>query len=712
MKNPVIFASAVPEGRPVRLTAATRAFAFDALNGVYGKAIKSTPFLSMEDVEDFNALSPHKKYFLSIRRIAEQAPLRFCPGEMLCGSATLSDSISHVVPVRYQGKNPLPSMSHLTCGFDRVLREGVDQYEARILKRLPTANPKEKETLAGFLNVVASLRVWHGRYLSALSQRLFEAPQEEKEYWCGLYETLCRVPFSSPRNFREALQSVWFTFAFIRLCGNWPGIGRLDEMLSPYLEADLAKGVLTEDQARELLAHFFIKGCEWITHEPTENGGDAQHYQNIVLGGIDVQGKEVSSTVTRLILEVVEELPISDFPIAVRIGESNPDWLLPLTARVMRHGSGVVAVYNEKLILQSLLDFGYSLEEARRFANDGCWEVQVPGKTNFSYLPMDLLLPFQREVLGLEQEKPNHYDDMEQLYQAVHGLLGRLLEEFHRFADGILSDDPHGVVSVFEDDCIENAKEYRQGGARYNVLSPHFGGVPDVVNSLYAIQKLVFEEKKVSYDELMKILQNNWEGAEPLRQYVRNSYVYYGNDNDEVDQIMVRVMDDYLSQCRKVKVRNGILRPPGISTFGRQIEWKDMRTASAHGFRKGDILSGNLSPTPGTDAAGATAIIRSHCKSRLDDLTCGTALDIKLDPSAAKGLEGQAAIEGLIRGFVMLGGFFMQVDVQDNSVLLDAQKHPEKYPTLAVRISGWSARFVTLDARWQQMVIERSAQAR
>lgn len=121
---------------------------------------------------------------------------------------------------------------------------------------------------------------------------------------------------------------------------------------------------------------------------------------------------------------------------------------------------------------------------------------------------------------------------------------------------------------------------------------------------------------------------------------------------------------------------------------------------------------GNLSPTPGTDAAGATAIIRSHCKSRLDDLTCGTALDIKLDPSAAKGLEGQAAIEGLIRGFVMLGGFFMQVDVQDNSVLLDAQKHPEKYPTLAVRISGWSARFVTLDARWQQMVIERSAQAR
>lgn len=710
MFDSVVFHSAVPEGRPVRLCKKTRAFAFRSLEGHYGKEIKDTPFLDMDDLENFQALSKREQYDLSVSRIARQAPIRFCPGELLCGSATLFDAVSHVVPVRYQGKNPLPSMSHLTCNFDRVLRDGLDQYEKRILNRLSTADEKEKETLSSFLNVISSFRVWHERYLEALSQRLDSAPEEEKGYWRELRENLAHVPFSRPSSFREALQAVWFTFAFIRLCGNWPGIGRLDEMLNPYLEADLASGKITEQQAREWVAHFFIKGCEWITHDPTTNGGDAQHYQNIVLGGVDTQGRDVSGTATRLILEVVEELPISDFPIAIRIGETTPDWLLTLAARVIRHGGGVVAVYNEPLVIQSLTDFGYSLEEARRFANDGCWEVQVPGKTNFAYCPMDFLLPFQREVLGLLDEKPKHYDNMEQLYQAIHGLWGRLLEEFHSNADHFLSEEPHSVVSVFEDDCIENAKEYRAGGARYNALSPHFGGVPDVVNSLYAIQKLVFEEKKVTFDQLMKILQDNWEGAEPLRQYVRNSYTYYGNDNDEVDQIMVRVMDDYLSQCRKVQIRNGILRPPGISTFGRQIEWKDVRTASAHGFKRGDILAGNLSPTPGTDAAGATAIIRSHCKNHLEKLTCGTALDIKLDPTAAKGEEGLLAIEGLIRGFTALGGFFMQVDVQDNSVLLDAQKHPEKYPTLAVRISGWSARFVTLDARWQQMVIERSAQ--
>ena len=156
-------------------------------------------------------------------------------------------------------------------------------------------------------------------------------------------------------------------------------------------------------------------------------------------------------------------------------------------------------------------------------------------------------------------------------------------------------------------------------------------------------------------------------------------------------------------------MRNGILRPPGISTFGRQIDWKDCRGAHAQGKKSGEILSGNLNPAPGTDRETATAIIRSHCSVDLSHLTCGTALDIKLEPSCVRGEEGLAGIQALMRGFLALGGFFMQIDVIDNAVLLDAREHPEKYPTLAVRISGWSARFVTLDENWQRMIIERTA---
>ena len=184
---------------------------------------------------------------------------------------------------------------------------------------------------------------------------------------------------------------------------------------------------------------------------------------------------------------------------------------------------------------------------------------------------------------------------------------------------------------------------------------------------------------------------------------------YFGNDSPEADELCGRLVQHFIELARSVHMRNGILRPPGISTFGRQIDWKDCRGAHAQGKKSGEILSGNLNPAPGTDRETATAIIRSHCSVDLSHLTCGTALDIKLEPSCVRGEEGLAGIQALMRGFLALGGFFMQIDVIDNAVLLDAREHPEKYPTLAVRISGWSARFVTLDENWQRMIIERTA---
>ena len=163
--------------------------------------------------------------------------------------------------------------------------------------------------------------------------------------------------------------------------------------------AGFAPGEINLDQAREILAHFFIKGCEWITLQKTQSG-DAQHYQNIVLAGTDEDGGEVANEVTRLILEVVEELPIGDFPIAVRMNRNSPGWLVDLTARVIAFGGGVVAVYNEEKVIQSLEKFGYPARVARRFANDGCWEVQIPGETSFMYYPFDGYYLLQRKCWG------------------------------------------------------------------------------------------------------------------------------------------------------------------------------------------------------------------------------------------------------------------------------------------------------------------------
>lgn len=704
----VRFLSAIPEGRPIRLSDQTRLFAYESLNAKYGREIYATPHIALDDTPGVDEMSPRERYDLAIRRIAAEAPIRFADGELLCGSASLFDAIRHVVPAYLHGEPICASVSHLTCAFDVVLRDGTDAYLARIEKSEKTADEPGRAVLRSMRNVLDALRVWHGRYLAEIRARMPENPA----YWGALYENLERVPFNPPRTFREGLQSLWFTFAFIRLCGNWPGLGRIDQMLGGLLENDLAAGRITEDEARELTAHFLIKGCEWIIQYVT-GSGDAQHYQNIVLGGIDADGNEVSNVFTRLLLECEEELPISDYPVAVRIGKKNPDWLLPLTARCMRHGSGTVAVYNEDMVIRSMTGIGYPLSEARSFANDGCWEVQFPGRTTFSYCPMDLLAPFLNDVLGLP-DHPAHFDDMESLYERFHEVMAGILDRFHEEADHVFEyeNSTCTVVSLFEEGCIEKAREYLNRGALYTAFSPHLGGIPDVANSMNAIQKLVFEEKKVSFDRFMEILRNNWEGEEPLRQYVLNRIPYYGNGNPEADAFARRIVQDFIETSRKIERRNDVLRPPGISTFGRQIEWKDMRTASPHGHKAGEILAGNLSPTPGTDWEGATAVIRSHCGTGLERLSCGTALDIKLDPTSVSGEEGVRGIMELIRGFVECGGFFMQIDVTSTETLLDAQKHPEKYPTLAVRISGWSARFITLDENWQRMVIERTSGGR
>lgn len=265
------------------------------------------------------------------------------------------------------------------------------------------------------------------------------------------------------------------------------------------------------------------------------------------------------------------------------------------------------------------------------------------------------------------------------------------------------STTPCTVVSLFEQGCIDKGLSYLEGGPVYNIASPHIGGLPDVVNSLYAIKKLVFDEGKVSFGELMRLLKSNWEDNEALRQYTLNKYAYFGNDNDEVDRIAKNIIRDLADICDHGQ--SAYRFPAGVSTFGRQLEWSELRLATAFGKKSHDILSGNFSPTPGTDKEGATAIIKSYCKADLKRTVSGAALDIKLLPSAVNGERGLETLVALLKGFVTLGGHFMQLDIADTELLKKAQEHPEEYRNLSVRVSGWNARFVTLNKQWQDMMI-------
>jgi len=697
--------------RPVRLCEQTRKFAYDSLHHKYGLDTLQVMDIALDGVAEYDALSKIERYDLAIEKIAAEAPIRICEGERISGAATLGSAIHHVVPATFAGKPICSSVSHLTVDFETVLKKGVNGIRKEAEAAFSRYTGTQKEAFArSCLRCLDAFSLWHGRYLAALADR----PAYKSNY-----ENLTRVPFLPATNFYEAVQSIWFTFAFIRLCGNWPGIGRIDWLLGDYLKKDLETGVLSPDEAREILAHFFIKGCEWVNGRYI-GSGDAQHYQNLVLAGVDEDGTELTNEVTYLVLDILEELGISDFPTTVRLSKNTDEGLVRRVAEVMRYGGGTLAVYNEDLVIDALLKDGYPLREARKFANDGCWEVQIPGKTYFIYSPFDSLQILQKKTLN-GYDSAENFADFEALYARYISDLREKVEAI--FLDkckcfesvGVPTKDwkwakhtPCTVVSLFEAGCVEKGLCYLAGGPVYNINSPHIGGLADTVNALYAIKRLVFEEKRIGFAALMEILKKDWEGAEALRQYVRNRYVYFGNDNDEVDGIAARLLSDFADICASFNGKCGYRFPAGVSTFGRQLEWAPERLASPHGRKAGEVLAANCSPTPGSDREGATAMIRSYCKADLTKLATGAALDLKLLPSGVEGEDGLQALIALLRGFVTLGGFFMQPDVVDAALLREAQAHPEEHATLSVRVSGWNARFVTLDKHWQDMVIAQN----
>jgi formate C-acetyltransferase len=694
--------------RPVcekRLRDSTRALAHRAISGEHGRGLVPAPVeLSAAD----RALPPDLRYARAVQLAAEHAPLRILPGELIVGSASLIEASRHLTPISGD-----PSTSHTTIGFARGLAEGYNGIRRRIVQRRQRGglSSKQSDFLRAMEMCLDAADIWHRRYMVAVRELAAGAGGKDRETYLRVANALERVPNEPPRTFHEAVQSLWFMWAFQRLMGNWSGIGRIDEMLGPYLEADLRAKRITLDEAREILAHFWIKGCEWIGVPGAGGGsGDAQFYQNIVLAGVDSRGREVANAVTYLVLDIVEELHISDFPIAVRLNSRTPDRLLRRVAEVQRHGGGIVAVYNEDKVIAGLEKMGYSTTEARGFANDGCWEVLIPGKTAFSYVPFDMLAHLQN-ALGLSSGEVPEYPTFDALYSAVMSGVRNYLRWHHAMADNWCRQGPPSpLLSLLVDDCIEKASGYYERGAHYYVLAPHAGGMADVANSLLVIRDLVYGRHVLGLRDFCDVLRGNWTGQEHLRRRIARTFEFYGNDDEAADAMMQRVFNDYAALVAEVPSRNGVLRPAGISTFGRQIEWAPQRMATASGAQAGTFLASNCSPTPGSDLQGPTAVLRSYCKLDFTRTPNGATLELKIHPESVKGEKGVAALVGLLKGFVALGGWYVHVDVMDTELLRDAQAHPEKYPNLSVRVAGWSARFATLNKQWQDMVIERTQQ--
>ena len=543
----------------------------------------------------------------------------------------------------------------------------------------------------------------------------------------------CRwVPANAPRDFWEALQMYWFVhLGTITELNGWDAMspGHLDQHLAPFYVKGIADGTLDREFAKDLISCFWIKVNN--TPAPPKVGvtaaesGTYNDFTNINLAGLMRDGTDGSSEVPLLTLEVLDELRLLQPQCNIQVSARTPDSVVKAAARVVRNGMGYPSFFNADVVIQEQLRVGKTLEDAREGGTSGCIETGCAGKEAYllhGYLntPKVLELALNDGVdqmtgkhIGIRTGDPKDFNSFEDLYDAFERQLDYAVTvkiEADNYLRARYSECfPATFLSVVISDCVKTGKDYYSGGARYNSDYIQCTGIGTVTDSLSAIKKHVFEKGTVSLAALAECCRENWEGAEPLRLTMKNKTPFYGNDDDYADDIMRRV---YGSLFDAIDGRRSILGPTYhinmLSTTCHNYFGK-MTAATPNGRFKGTPISDGTSPSHGADRNGPTAVVKSLGK--MDQVKSGgTLLNQRFLPSVLAGEEGIDGLTGLIRSYFKLGGHHIQFNVVDEATLREAQREPESYRGLLVRVAGYSDYFVDLDTYHQEEIIARTAQ--
>ncbi len=541
---------------------------------------------------------------------------------------------------------------------------------------------------------------------------------------------VCRyVPANAPRNFREALQMYWFVhLSVITELNTWDAFcpGKLDQHLYPFYKKELEDGSLTRDKAKEFLQCFWIK----FNNQPAppkvgitlEESGTYTDFCNINIGGIKPDGSDGVNDLSYLLLEIIEEMRILQPSTNVQISKKNPDHFIIKAAQVIREGMGFPSVFNTDAVVEELLRQGKTLEDARCGGTSGCVEVGCFGKEAFiltGYFNLVKVLeitlhngvdPRTGKRIGIETGNPAKFKSFNELLDGFN-------KQLHHFINIKIRGNnliermyakymPATFMSIIIDDCIKKAKDYNAGGARYNSRYIQAVGIGSITDSLSSIKYNVFDEKKLSMEDLLKVLKANFDGYEKERLLFLNKTPKYGNDDDYADDIMVKVFNIAHDAINGRKTMNGGKYRIEMLPTTCHVYFGSVVGATSDGRGAGLPLSEGISPVQGADRNGPTAVIKSAAK--MDHLrTGGTLLNQKFTPHIMKGEEGLVKLKDLIRSYFKLDGHHIQFNVVDAETLKEAQKNPEKYKNLIVRVAGYSDYFNNLNKNLQDEIINR-----
>ena len=607
------------------------------------------------------------------------------------------------------------------------IRRGI---EALDFLRDSTAHKRLEELKAMEITADALIHYAQRHSKAAADLAKKEKDPERRKELERIASVCAHVPAHTPRDFWEALQHYWFVhLGVITELNPWDAFnpGRLDQHLYPFYVKGLKEGILTKEKARELLQAFWIKFNNQPA--PPKVGVTAEEsctYTDFALintGGVRADGSDAVNELSYLILEVVEEMRLTQPSSMVQISKKTPDRFLRRALEIIRTGFGQPSVFNTDVIIQELLRQGKSIEDARNGGASGCVETGAFGKESY------ILTGYFNMVKVLEITLNNGLDPrtgkkigLKTGDAAKFGSFGELLEAFKKQLNYFVNIKVTGnniierlyaellpvpFLSLFIDDCVAKGKDYNDGGARYNTNYVQGVGLGTITDSLAAVKHNVFDKKHVTMGQLLKALKTDFRGDEPLRQRLVNRTPKYGNDDDYADEIMREVFEAYYCAIEgRPNTKGGCYRINLLPTtvhvyFGKLVG------ATPDGRKAGEPLSEGVSPVQGADRKGPTAVLNSAAK--IDHVrTGGTLLNQKFTPQLLADEEGLDKLASLIRTYFRLDGHHIQFNVVSSGMLRDAQKHPEKHRDLIVRVAGYSDYFVDLNVDLQNEIIKRT----
>ena len=629
---------------------------------------------------------------------------------------------------------------HTVCG-DIIYRKGFADLKKDIEKEIANLdflNDKEAYDKKADLEAMAisceAMIIFGKRYAELARKMAAETTDEQRKKDLLLIAENCDVvPEHAPKTFHQAIQMYWFVHVGITTeLNTWDAFspGRLDQHLNPFYEKDVEEGRLTREGAQELLE------CMWVkfNNQPAppkvgitlKESGTYTDFVNINTGGIRPDGQDGVNEVSYIILDVMDEMKLVQPSSNVQISRKTPQKFLKRACEISRKGWGQPAFYNTEAIIQELLNAGKTIEDARLGGTSGCVETGCFGKeayvlTGYMNLPKILELTLNNgfdkytgKQVGIETGDPRDFKTYEELFEAYKKQLHYMVDVKVRgnaIIEKICAEHmPCPLMSSIVDDCIAKGKDYQRGGARYNTRYIQGVGIGTITDSLAAIKYNVFDNEKFSMDTLLKAMEANFEGYEAELNMVKNKTPKYGNDDDYADDIMKEVFNLYHGEVTgRPTVNGGHYRVDMLPTTCH-VYFGEVMGASPNGRLAEKPVSEGISPEKGGDTNGPTAVIKSCAK--MDHLiTGGTLLNQRFAPSVVQGEEGLDNMANLIRAYFNMDGHHIQFNVFDKNVLLAAQKNPDEYKDLIVRVAGYSDHFNNLSRALQDEIIGRTEQS-